>query len=143
MTSATGPAVVGGGVAALDTLFARCRAEGRAALVGYLPAGFPTVPAAVEALRAMVEAGVDVVEVGIPYSDPLLEGPVIAAAHETALAGGTRTADVLDTVRAVAETGAPTLVMGYWNPVHRYGFRRWAADPVSYTHLTLPTKRIV
>ena len=112
----------------LDELFARCRAEGRAALIGYLPAGYPDRQTAVDALRAMVEAGVDAVEVGIPYSDPLLEGPVIAAAHETALAGGTRTADVLDTVRAVAQTGAPTLVMGYWNPVHRYGFARWAAD---------------
>ncbi len=115
-------------MSALDDLFARCRAEGRAALVGYLPAGFPSYDGAVEAMRAMVAAGVDAVEVGIPYSDPLLEGPVIAAAHEAALAGGTRVADVLRTVRAVADTGAPTLVMGYWNPVHRYGFDRWAAD---------------
>lgn len=76
----------------------------------------------------MVEGGVDAVEVGAPYSDPLLEGPVIAAAHQTALAGGTRTADVFRTVRAVADTGTPTVVMGYWNPVHHYGFERYAAD---------------
>ncbi|MCW2613466.1 MAG: tryptophan synthase, alpha chain [Frankiales bacterium] len=110
----------------LDELFARCRAEGRAALIGYLPAGFPSYDLAVEAMLAMVEEGVDAVEVGMPYTDPLMEGPVIQAAHERALANGTRQADVLRTVEAVAATGAPAVVMGYWNPVHRYGFRRWA-----------------
>ncbi len=113
-------------MSALDDLFARCRNEGRAALVGYLPAGFPSYELAVEALTAMVESGVDAVEVGMPYSDPLMEGPVISAAHQASLDAGTRQADVLRTVEAVAATGAPTLVMGYWNPVHRYGFRRWA-----------------
>lgn len=115
-------------MSALDELFARCRGEGRAALIGYLPAGFPSYDGAVEGLLAMVEGGVDAIEVGMPYSDPLMEGPVIQAAHQSALAGGTRSADVLRTVRAVADTGTPTLVMGYWNPVHRYGFSRWAAD---------------
>ena len=110
----------------LDDLFARCHDEGRAALIGYLPAGFPSYDASVEALVAMVEAGVDAVEIGMPYSDPLMEGPVIQAAHQAALDAGTRQADVLRAVEAVAATGAPTLVMGYWNPVHRYGFRRWA-----------------
>ncbi|MBC7375652.1 MAG: tryptophan synthase subunit alpha [Frankiales bacterium] len=110
----------------LDALFASCRAEGRAALIGYLPAGFPAYDLAVEAMIAMVEEGVDAVEVGMPYTDPLMEGPVIQAAHERSLANGTRQADVLRTVEAVAAAGAPTLVMGYWNPVHRYGFRRWA-----------------
>jgi tryptophan synthase alpha chain len=113
-------------VSALDDLFARCRSQGRAALVGYLPAGFPSYDRAVEAMTAMVEAGVDAVEVGMPYSDPLMEGPVIQAAHQASLDAGTRQADVLRTVEAVTTTGAPTLVMGYWNPVHRYGFRRWA-----------------
>ncbi len=76
----------------------------------------------------MVEGGVDAIEIGMPYSDPLMEGPVIQRAHQVALAGGTRTADVLRTVRTVADTGTPTLVMGYWNPVHHYGFARWAKD---------------
>jgi tryptophan synthase alpha chain len=110
----------------LDDLFARCREEGRAALIGYLPVGYPSYEASVEAMRAMVEGGVDAVEVGMPYSDPLMEGPVIQAAHQHALAVGTRQADVLRAVEEVAATGAATLVMGYWNPVHRYGFRRWA-----------------
>jgi len=113
-------------VSGLDDLFARCRSEGRAALIGYLPAGFPSYDLAVAALTAMVEEGVDAVEVGMPYSDPLMEGPVIQAAHQASLDAGTRQADVLRTVEAVAATGAPTLVMGYWNPVHRYGFARWA-----------------
>jgi len=115
-------------VSALDELFARCRAEGRAALIGYLPAGFPSYDLAIAAMTAMVEEGVDAVEVGMPYSDPLIEGPVIQAAHQASLDAGTRQADVLRTVEAVAATKAPTLVMGYWNPVHRYGFARWAAD---------------
>ena len=91
-------------MSSLDDLFARCRAEGRAALVGYLPAGFPSYDLAVEALVAMVEAGVDAVEVGMPYSDPLMEGPVIQAAHQASLEAGTRQADVLRTVEAVAAT---------------------------------------
>ena len=126
MTAA--PAARPGPADALDALLARCREEGRAALVGYLPAGYPSYDEAVAGLRAMVAAGVDAVEVGMPYSDPLMEGPVIQAAHQASLEAGTRTADVLRTVTAVAETGTPTLVMGYWNPVHRYGFDRWAAD---------------
>ncbi len=110
----------------LDDLFARCKDEGRAALIGYLVAGHPSYELSVEAMQAMVEGGVDAVEIGMPYSDPLMEGPVIQAAHQASLEAGTRQADVLRAVEAVASTGAPTLVMGYWNPVHRYGFRRWA-----------------
>jgi len=115
-------------VSALDELFRRTRAEGRAALIGYLPAGFPSYAGAVAAMRAMVAAGVDVVEVGLPYSDPLMDGPTIATAVDMALAGGLRTADVLRTVAEVAAEGAPTVVMTYWNPVERYGVRRFATD---------------
>jgi tryptophan synthase alpha chain len=110
------------------TAFDRARADGRAALVGYLPAGFPSYDGCVAALTAMVEAGVDVVEVGLPYSDPVLDGPTIQEAAERALRGGTRTTDVLRTVEAVAATGVPVLVMTYWNPVLRYGTDRFAAD---------------
>jgi tryptophan synthase alpha chain len=108
-----------------DTL-SRARAEGRAALVGYLPAGYPDRAGAVEAAVAMVRGGVDIVEIGLPYSDPLMDGPVIQRAVEAALRNGTTTDDVLETVGAVARTGAPTLVMTYWNPVERYGARRFA-----------------
>jgi tryptophan synthase alpha chain len=108
--------------------YARARAQGRAALVGYLPAGFPTFDGCITALTAMVEAGVDIVEIGLPYSDPVLDGPTIQAAADQALRQGTRTADVLRTVEAVAATGASTLVMTYWNPVLRYGPDRFARD---------------
>jgi tryptophan synthase alpha chain len=111
--------------------FARARAEGRAALVGYLPAGFPTVDASIRALQAMAEAGCDVLEIGLPYSDPVMDGPTIQAAAQQALETGTRTADVLRVVEAVAATGVATLVMTYWNPVERYGVERFAADLAS------------
>ena len=104
------------------------RAEGRAALVGYLPVGYPDVDRSVEAARTMVDAGVDVVELGVPYSDPVMDGPVIQRAVEHALAGGVRVRDTLRAVEAVAATGAPVLVMTYWNPVVRYGVEAWARD---------------
>jgi len=112
----------------IDALFERTRAEDRAALVGYLPAGFPTKELSIKAIEAMVEGGVDLVEVGLPYSDPVMDGPVIQAAAEQALAAGSRTTDVFDVVRASAAAGAPTVVMSYWNPVDRYGVDRFSAD---------------
>ena len=111
--------------------FAKAKAEERAVLVGYLPAGFPDVQGGIDAMVAMVEAGCDVIEVGLPYSDPVMDGPTIQAAAQQALEAGTRTSDVLRTVEAVAETGVPTLVMTYWNPVERYGVERFAADLAS------------
>jgi len=113
---------------AVTVAFGQASAENRAALVGYLPAGFPSVVGAIEAARAMAQAGADVIEVGLPYSDPLMDGPVIAEAVHRALAGGTRVPDVLRTVEAVAAAGAPVLVMTYWNPVDRYGVRAFARD---------------
>jgi tryptophan synthase alpha chain len=112
----------------VSSAFARARSEDRAALIGYLPAGFPDVDGAIESMQAMVTAGCDVIEVGLPYSDPVMDGPTIQAAAQQALAGGIRTKDVLRTVEAVAATGVPTLVMTYWNPVDRYGVARFAAD---------------
>ncbi|HVX45541.1 MAG TPA: tryptophan synthase subunit alpha, partial [Mycobacteriales bacterium] len=82
-------------MSALDEAFARARTENRALLIGYLPAGFPSVEGCIAALKSMTDAGVDVVEVGLPYSDPVMDGPTIQVAAETALRGGTRTRDVL------------------------------------------------
>ena len=112
----------------LSQLFARTADEGRAALIGYVPAGFPTVDGAIAAMRAMVEGGVDALEVGLPYSDPLLDGPTIQAAVDQALQQGVTTADVMETVRQVAPSGAPTMVMSYWNPIERYGVERFATE---------------
>jgi tryptophan synthase alpha chain len=113
------------------TAFEKARADGRAALVGYLPAGFPDVQGGIDALTAMVAAGCDVIEVGLPYSDPVMDGPTIQAAAQQALDRGVRTTDVLRTVEAVAATGTPTVVMTYWNPVERYGVDRFARDLAS------------
>lgn len=104
------------------------RAEGRAGLVGYLPLGYPDVAGSVEAALTMVEAGVDVVELGVPYTDPVMDGPTIQRAVEHALAGGTRVADVFGAVEQIAAAGAPVLVMTYWNPVLRYGVDAFARD---------------
>jgi tryptophan synthase alpha chain len=114
-------------VTAVDEVFAAARAEGRSVLVGYLPAGFPTYEGCVDAVRAMVDGGVDLVEIGLPYSDPVMDGPTIQTAAQQALAGGIRTRDVLGTVEAVAGL-VPTVVMTYWNPVERYGVDAFARD---------------
>ncbi|SKC70600.1 tryptophan synthase subunit alpha [Krasilnikoviella flava] len=124
MSTATDTSPTG---ARLDAL----RTEGRAALVGYLPVGFPDVERSIEAVLAMVDAGVDVVEIGVPYTDPVMDGPVIQRAAEAALAGGARVRDVLRVVEAVAERSGgrvPALVMTYWNPVLRYGVDAFARD---------------
>ncbi|MDX3230896.1 tryptophan synthase subunit alpha [Streptomyces sp. ME19-01-6] len=113
----------------LESVLAKAKDEGRAALLGYWPAGYPTVDDAVRAATAMVEGGCDVIEVGLPYSDPVLDGPVIQTADDIALRGGVRIRDVIRTVGEVHErTGAPVLCMTYWNPVDRYGVERFAAD---------------
>lgn len=112
----------------LGEAFASARAEDRALLIGYMPAGFPTWVDAVSVVSAMIENGVDVVEIGLPYSDPLMDGPVIQAAADRSLAQGTTVADVLRTVEALSATGAPILVMSYWNPIERYGVDRFAKD---------------
>ncbi len=110
----------------LSEVLSAARAEGRAALIGYLPAGYPSAQGAVDAVAAMVDGGVDVVEIGLPYSDPLMDGPTIQEAVGGALRAGTTTDDVLETVRSVAAAGTPTLVMSYWNPIERYGPKRFA-----------------
>ncbi len=104
------------------------RAEGRAALIGYLPVGFPDVEGSIAAAVAMVGAGVDIVELGIAYSDPVMDGPLIQDAVERALAGGVRVRDVFRAVEGIAATGAPVLVMSYFNPILRYGVDRFARD---------------
>lgn len=98
----------------------RTRNEDRAALIGYLPVGFPSLSKSIEAVITMVEAGVDIVELGIPYSDPVMDGPIIQRASSAALSKGFRVDDVFRAVEAVAQTGAAVLTMTYWNiVVHR------------------------
>lgn len=106
-------------------------ATGRAALIGYLPVGYPSVDASCRAIAAMVEAGVDGVEVGLPYSDPSMDGPTVQAAAEAALRAGFRVRDVFAGVRAAVDAGAPAVVMSYYNPLLQYGLERFADDLVA------------
>lgn len=115
----------------LSDRLARCREENRPALVAYLPVGFPDVPGSLAAMRTLVECGVDVVEVGLPYTDPLMDGPVIQTAATRALEAGVRVRDVFSAVECVADAGAAAVVMTYWNPVLRYGVDAFARDLVA------------
>src|ERR1700756_1335567 len=112
----------------LTELFASCRQHDRSALIGYLPTGYPDVPMSIDAMAALVESGCDVVEVGIPYSDPGMDGPTIAKATEAALRAGVRVRDSLRAVEAVSGAGGRAVVMTYWNPVLRYGVDAFARD---------------
>jgi tryptophan synthase alpha chain len=106
------------------------RRSHRGALIGYLPAGFPSVEGSIRVAQAMVKGGVDAVEIGLPYSDPVMDGRTIQLATQRALAGGVRTRDALTVVEAVA-ADVPTLVMTYWNLVERYGVDAFATDLAS------------
>jgi tryptophan synthase alpha chain len=112
----------------LASLFGACRKRDRAALIGYLPTGYPDVPTSITAMTELVENGCDIVEVGVPYSDPGMDGPTIATAAETALRGGVRVRDTLTAVEAITDAGGRAVVMTYWNPVLRYGVDAFARD---------------
>ncbi|WP_197374578.1 tryptophan synthase subunit alpha [Mycolicibacterium baixiangningiae] len=127
----------------LGGLFDACRAEQRAALIGYLPTGFPDVPASISAMTALVESGCDIIEVGIPYSDPGMDGPVIAAAAEAALQGGVRVRDTLAAVEAISNAGGRAVVMTYWNPVLRWGIDAFARDLAAAGGLGLITPDLI
>ncbi|MFV0374299.1 tryptophan synthase subunit alpha [Microbacterium sp.] len=104
-------------------------AAGRGAFVGYLPIGFPDLRTSIDAAVTLAENGVDVLELGPPYSDPVMDGTVIQEATEAALSGGFRLRDTFTAVREISErTDVPILVMTYWNPVMQYGVDRFADD---------------
>lgn len=104
------------------------RAAGRSALIGYLPVGFPSVEKSIEAARTLIANGVDILELGIPYTDPVMDGPTIQHAVDIALADGVRVSDAFRIVEALADLNVPVLVMSYYNPILRYGIERFAAD---------------
>jgi tryptophan synthase alpha chain len=112
-----------------EAVLAANREAGRPSLVGYFPMGFPSTEASIEAAIAMCENGVDVLELGVPYSDPVMDGPVIQEATLQALENGFKLKHVFEVVRAVtSRVDTPILVMTYWNPVVQYGVERFAAD---------------
>lgn len=110
--------VISKSAAAID----KAKSQGRKALIGYLPAGFPDKQTSIDAAIALAQNGADIIEIGIPYSDPVMDGSVIQAATTQALDNGFRVSDVFDIVAAVtAASDAAVLVMTYWNPVMRMG----------------------
>ena len=110
--------------------FEALHAQGRKALIPYITAGDPYPDATVDIMRAMADAGADVIELGVPFSDPMADGPVIQKAGERALAKGIGMPQVLDFVRGfrAGNTTTPVVLMGYANPVERYGIDRFVAD---------------
>lgn len=111
----------------LGRVFDACRSESRAALIGYLPTGYPDVATSIDAMVAM-SAECDIIEVGVPYSDPGMDGPVIATAADAALKAGVRVIDTLRAVEAISAAGGNAVVMSYWNPVLHYGVDAFARD---------------
>ena len=111
---------------ALDNLFVKTKSENRAALIGFLPAGFPTQKESIEIIKSMIDGGVDAIEIGYPYSDPVMDGPVIQAASEQAISNGVGVDEVFDLLKISVEYGAPSVVMSYWSPIEKYGVARFA-----------------
>lgn len=110
--------------------FARLQSRGRKALIPYVTAGDPYADATVDIMRAMVQAGADLIELGVPFSDPMADGPVIQKAAERALAKGIGMKQVLTYVREfrALDQSTPVVLMGYANPIERYGIERFVAD---------------
>jgi len=105
-------------------------AGGRPALIGYLPIGFPTLERSIEAVITLINAGVDIIELGIPYSDPVMDGPTIQAAAQIALDNGTKPKDVFHVIEQIKliHPETPVLAMTYYNPIFRYGVDQFAKD---------------
>lgn len=127
----------------LAPTFAQCREEKRAALVGYLPAGYPDVPTSIDVFKAMVDSGCDIIEVGVAYSDPVMDGPTIQSAAETALRSGVRLRDVFTVVEQIASVGGKAVVMTYWNPVLKYGVDAFSRDLASAGGLGMITPNLI
>jgi len=115
------------GLTRLEAMFARSRGEGRIALMPFMTVGYPDLPTSIELVKAMVAAGADGIELGIPFSDPLADGPTIQKASYQALQGGTRPSDAVDTVAALRRAGVevPLILMGYWNTFLAQGEERF------------------
>ena len=115
---------------ALDSVLKKCQEENRAALIAYIPAGFPTRDGCFKVIQTLADAGVDAIEIGFPYSDPVMDGPVIQEAAQISLEGGTQASDVFDALKTASEAGVASVVMTYWNPIERYGVDKFAKSIV-------------
>jgi tryptophan synthase alpha chain len=113
----------------IDSLFARLKTEGRAAMIAYITGGDPTLQASGKIAVALEQAGVDILELGVPFSDPLADGATIQAAASRALAAGASVAGILDLIREIRKSSEiPIVLFAYLNPVYTYGFSKFQAD---------------
>jgi tryptophan synthase alpha chain len=111
---------------ALEKLFETTKKEKSAALISYLPAGYPNQKSSAKVIKAMIDGGVDAVEIGFPYSDPIMDGPVIQAASEEAIKNGAGVEEVFDLLLTTSTSGTPSLIMSYWSPIKKYGVSNFA-----------------
>ncbi|MCY7288958.1 MAG: tryptophan synthase subunit alpha [Cryobacterium sp.] len=129
MSTETGTGPTTRTTSTVESAINRRRSEGGGALIGYLPVGFPTLTESIDAAVAIANSGVDILELGLPYTDPVMDGPVIQAATQLALANGFRLRHGIEAVAAItAQVNVPVLVMTYWNPILQYGVDRFADD---------------
>jgi len=110
----------------LARLFTKTQSENRAALIAYIPAGYPTQEGCMAVIDAFADAGVDAIEIGFPYSDPVMDGPTIQEAANTSLNAGTGAKEVFAALAHATNRGIPSVVMTYWNPIEKYGVDKFA-----------------
>ena len=110
----------------LDRVLAKAKNENRAALIAYIPAGFPSHEGCKKVIAAFAEGGVDAIEIGFPYSDPVMDGPTIQAAAVQSLSQGTGAKEVFESLQCAHDHGVAAVVMTYWNPIERYGVEKFA-----------------
>ncbi len=112
----------------LEELFHQSRKNNKAVLLGYIPAGFPTQKKAKEIVKAMIDGGIDAIEIGYPYSDPVMDGPVIQSASEEAINNGAGVEEVFELLKMSVDLGVPSVVMSYWSPIEKYGVSKFASE---------------
>ena len=116
----------------IDTLFTKLKAEGRCAMIAYITGGDPTLSASVKIALALERSGVDILELGIPFSDPLADGSTIQAAAGRALATGASVSGVLDLIREIRQSSQiPIVLFAYLNPIYTYGFKKFQMDAIA------------
>ena len=115
-------------MSSIHQTFSKAKSENRAALIAYLPAGFPTIAGSIKIMQEMLNNGVDLIEIGVPYSDPLMDGPIIQQAVDISLSNKTGIKEVMNIVSEVSKSGKPVLTMSYWSPIEKWGVAKYAQE---------------
>ncbi len=121
------------GLASIEATFARAKAEGRATFMPFWTIGYPDLPTSIDMIEALAQAGADIIEIGVPFSDPMADGPTVQHASQVALDNGVHVSDCVEALRTLRQRGVqiPLVLMSYVNPVMAYGFERFAQDVAS------------